>query len=41
MGDVYWMTAILIVQAIVSTVICIVLTKKTESIVDRSKDEKI
>lgn len=40
MGDVYWMTAILIIQAIGSAVICAVLSKKTKSVVDdHSKNE--
>jgi hypothetical protein len=41
MGDVYWMTAILIIQTIISVVICGVLSKKTESVVGESKDSRM
>ena len=41
MGDVYWMTAILIIQAVVSVVICAVLSIKTESVVDEPNNSKI
>ncbi|WP_281254523.1 hypothetical protein [Fredinandcohnia onubensis] len=40
MGDVYWMTAILIIQTIVSVGICAALTIKTESVVEESKNSK-
>jgi len=40
MGDVYWMTAILVVQAIVSAIICAVLSHKTESVIDETEDSK-
>lgn len=40
MGDVYWMTSIFVVQAIVSTIVCAVLAKKTESVVDDTDNSK-
>jgi len=40
MGDVYWMTAILIIQTIVSVVICAALSMKTESVVDESMESR-
>ena len=40
MGDVYWMTTILVIQAIVSTIICVVLANKTESVIDEAEDSK-
>jgi hypothetical protein len=39
MGDVYWMTAILIIQAIVSAIICAVLSHNTTSVIDEDKYE--
>lgn len=40
MGDVYWMTSILIVQAIISVVICAILSMKTESVLDETDSAK-
>lgn len=40
MGDVYWMTAILIIQTIVSVGICAALSMKTESVVDESTESR-
>lgn len=37
MGDVYWMTAILIIQAVVSTIICVFLASRTVSALDEEQ----
>ena len=38
MGDVYWMTAILIIQAVISVIICTMLAKNTQSVIEETND---
>lgn len=40
MGDVYWMSAIFLLQGILSAVICAVMSKNTETIIGTDPEGK-